>query len=131
MKRLTYIDCDGWYVKDGFAFDKRRRGKEIDRLAEYEDLGLTPEEIKALILVPNSQLTLETMREVLDEQREVAEEIAEDFIDFVTGGVYNAAQYCANMRPECCESPGWCTGASKECKGFFPKAAKGPEEGTT
>jgi len=79
-------------------------------------------------LSPNDSLSLEGLRELLDAQREVAEEIAEDFIEFVTGSVQNAAEYCANMRPECCESPGWCTGKSKECKGFFPKAAKGPEE---
>lgn len=64
--------------------------------------------------LPNDPLTL-------DELREMADEIADDFINYVTGGVQNAAPYCANMRPECCERPSWCTGYSKSCKGFYPK----------
>jgi len=64
-------------------------------------------------------------------QREAAEDIADDFIDYVTNGVQNPAPFCANMRQECCERPGWCTGQSKECKGFFPKAARGKEKRRT
>lgn len=49
MERLTHIDNKGWYIDDqSVAFDERRRGKEINRLAEYEDTGLTPDEIKGL-----------------------------------------------------------------------------------
>lgn len=74
---------------------------------------------------PNDQLTI-------SELREMADEIADDFISYVICGVQNAAPYCANMRPECCERPGWCTGYSKLCKGFFPKAyRRKPEEGET
>lgn len=60
--------------------------------------------------------------------REVAEEIASDFIDYVTGGVPNSAPYCANRRPECTNSRGWCDGNNAVCKGFFPKAARGPKK---
>ena len=50
MERLTYIDCYGWYAADpSNQFENRVRGKAIDRLAAYEDTGLTPEEIKGLI----------------------------------------------------------------------------------
>lgn len=74
---------------------------------------------------PNDPLTLK-------ELREMADEIADDFINYVTGGVQNAAPYCANMCSECCERPGWCTGYAKACKGFYPKAyRRKPEEETT
>lgn len=40
MERLTHIDSKGWYVDDqSVAFDERRRGAIIDRLAAYEDIG--------------------------------------------------------------------------------------------
>jgi hypothetical protein len=46
------------YIHDRFvALDK-----VIDRLAAYEDTGLTPEEIMALIPLPNDPLTLEELR---------------------------------------------------------------------
>lgn len=46
MNRLTRRDSKGWYIKDqSVAYDERRRGEEIDRLAAYEDTGLEPEEI--------------------------------------------------------------------------------------
>lgn len=102
------------------------------RLKRYEDV-LFDEAGKELLslddlrklAVPNAPLTLEKLLEMADE-------IADDFISFVTGGVQNAATYCANMRSECCERPGYCTGYSKECKGFFPKAyRRRPEEGIT
>lgn len=38
--------------------------KEINRLAAYEDTGLTPEEIVALVPTPNAPLTLEELREM-------------------------------------------------------------------
>lgn len=38
MKRLTHIDYIGWYIEDqSIAFDERRRGLDVDRLAAYED----------------------------------------------------------------------------------------------
>lgn len=47
MKRLTKKDgCGGWYINDqSVAFDERRYGEEIDRLAAYEGTGLEPDEI--------------------------------------------------------------------------------------
>lgn len=53
MKRATYIDADGWYAHgddmcwgwNGAVGEFRCRGKDIDRLAAYEDTGLEPEEI--------------------------------------------------------------------------------------
>lgn len=55
---------------------------------------------------------------------EIASELCDDFTDFVTGGVHNAAPYCANFRPECVNNRGWCNGDNKVCRGFFPKAAR-------
>ena len=53
-------DITAHYIHDRFvALDK-----VIDRLAAYEDTGLTPEEIVALIQPPNDLLTLEELREM-------------------------------------------------------------------
>ena len=53
-------DMTAHYIHDRFvALDK-----VIDRLAAYEDTGLTPEEIVALIQPPNDLLTLEELREM-------------------------------------------------------------------
>lgn len=47
MIRLTHIDSRGWYIDDqSAAYDGRRRGEEINRLAAYEDTGLEPKDIK-------------------------------------------------------------------------------------
>lgn len=49
MERLTHIDSMGWYVDDkSVAFDEKRRGEEIDRLAAYEDIGMMPGQIAAM-----------------------------------------------------------------------------------
>lgn len=49
MERLTHKDSKGWYIHDiSVHYDECRRGEEIDRLAAYEDTGLTPEEIITL-----------------------------------------------------------------------------------
>lgn len=74
----------------------------------------------------------ESMYHVALERAERAEETAsdlcDDFTDFVTGGVHNAAPYCANRRPECVNAYGWCDGDNRVCRGFMPKAA-GQKEG--
>ena len=74
----------------------------------------------------------ESMYRVALERAERAEETAsdlcDDFTDFVTGGVHNAAPYCANRRTECVNAHGWCDGYNKVCRGFMPKAAVWKEE---
>lgn len=68
----------------------------------------------------------ESMYRVALERAERVEETASDlcdFTDFVTGGVHNAAPYCANRRPECINAHGWCDGDNRVCRGFMPKAA--------
>lgn len=59
---------------------------------------------------------------------EIASDLCDDFTDFVTGGVHNAAPYCTNFRPECVNAYGWCNGDNSVCRGFLPKAA-GIKEG--
>lgn len=59
---------------------------------------------------------------------EIASNLCDDFTDFVTGGVYNAAPYCANRRPECVNDRGWCNGDNRVCGGFLPKAARIAED---
>lgn len=59
---------------------------------------------------------------------EIASDLCDDFTDFATGGVHNAAPYCANRRQECVNAHGWCDGDNRVCRGFFPKAAAGVGE---
>lgn len=60
MERMTHKDNEGWYIHDqSIYYDEKRRGKGIDRLSAYEDTGLEPEEIEALVAqVRRDMLTL-------------------------------------------------------------------------
>lgn len=58
----------------------------------------------------------------------IASDLCDDFTDFVTSGVHNAAPYCTNQRPECVNAHGWCNGDNKVCRGFLPKAVAWKEE---
>ena len=54
MKRLTQKDENGYYLTgDGIYSDwgvpEKFRGEDVDRLAAYEDSGLTPEEIQQML----------------------------------------------------------------------------------
>lgn len=62
-------------------------------------------------------------RERAEKVEEIASDLCDDFTDFVTGGIHNAAPYCANQRPECVNAHGWCNGDNSVCRGFLPKAA--------
>ena len=62
-------------------------------------------------------------RDRAERASEIASDLCDDFTDFVTGGVHNAAPYCANQRPECVNAHGWCNGDNSVCRGFLPKAA--------
>lgn len=63
MERLTHFDKDGWYITDqSVAYDGRRRGEEINLLAEYEDTGLTPEEIQGLFRMDGESIMAKALR---------------------------------------------------------------------
>lgn len=57
MERATHIDENGWYINGVNAQvvfhtgieENRIRGKDIDRLAAYEDTGLEPDKIAETI----------------------------------------------------------------------------------
>ncbi len=54
MNRLTKVDEKGYYIDDpSVLWDERRRGPEITRLGEYEDTGVTPENICKIIKLAN------------------------------------------------------------------------------
>lgn len=66
MERLTYWCDDGqgggeWRVN---IYGREESGLHVDRLAAYEETGVEPEEIAALISPPNDPLTLEELREM-------------------------------------------------------------------
>ena len=66
MERLTYWCPNGqgggeWRVNiDG----REESGLHVDRLAAYEETGVEPEEIAALISPPNDPLTLDELRKM-------------------------------------------------------------------
>ena len=73
MERLTIktqkgaaLKMDDTYPNEASARTDlmRRYHVAMDRLAAYEDTGLEPEEIAALIAPPNPPLTLEELREM-------------------------------------------------------------------
>lgn len=74
------------------------------------------------VIVPGYRQRAETAEEI-------ASDLCDDFTDFVTGGVHNAAPYCANRRPECVNAYGWCDGDNRLCRGFMPKAAVRKKDG--
>ena len=67
-------------------------------------------------------------RERAEKAENMASDLCDDFTDFVTGGVHNAAPYCVHCRPECVNQRGWCNGDNRVCRGFLPKAAGVREE---
>lgn len=68
-------------------------------------------------------------RQRAETAEEIASDLCDDFTDFVTGGIHNAAPYCANRRPECVNAHGWCDGDNRVCRGFVPKAAARNKDG--
>lgn len=62
-----------------------------------------------------------------EKAEKIASDLCDDFTDFVTSGIHNAAPYCANRRPECVDGWGWCNVDMKTCLGFYPEAAKKEE----
>ena len=62
-----------------------------------------------------------------EKAEKIASDLCDDFTDFVTSGIHNAAPYCANRRPECVDDRGWCNVDMKTCRGFYPEAAKKEE----
>lgn len=102
--------------------------------AKIENLsdGKNPVSITDLLARAEAAAKWEGMYRMALERAERAEETAsdlcDDFTDFVTGGVHNAAPYCANRRPKCVNAYGWCDGNNRVCRGFMPKAA-GQKEG--
>ena len=63
----------------------------------------------------------------LEQVKRERDDLIEDFVDYVTGGVPNPAIFCKNRCDKCTDMRGWCTG--KDCKGFYPSGASGQKEG--
>lgn len=68
MERMThrYVGGTAWasIYKVSACGENECKGPIIDRLAAYEDTGLEPEEIMALIAPPNPPLTVDEFREM-------------------------------------------------------------------
>ena len=66
------------------------------------------------------------LRAELEQAKRERDDLIEDFVDYVTGGVPNPAIFCKNRCDKCTDMRGWCTG--KDCKGFYPSGASGQKE---
>lgn len=93
---------------------------------QLDDAGAQAMELAAE--VSELKRKLEAAEARAEKAEEIASDLCDDFTDFVTGGIHNAAPYCANCRPECVNAHGWCNGDNKVCRGFMPKAAVWKEE---
>lgn len=82
----------------------------------------------AICAITNLLARAEAAEARAEKAENIASDLCDDFTDFVTGGVYNAAPYCANCRLECVNARGWCNGDNRVCRGFLPKAAGTREE---
>lgn len=97
------------------AAEERCKELEKDRDEAVHDRMMMEQRVGSLV-------------ERVEKAEEIASDLCDDFTDFVTGGVHNAAPYCANRRPECVNAHGWCDGYNRMCRGFMPKAAVRKEE---
>ena len=97
---------------------------DIEKLIEQlKSAAGGPEGIKMCHAAATALSTLQAENAQLRKERD---EIAEDFVDYVTGGVPNPSIYCANRKQSCVDMRGWCTG--KNCDGFYPSGAIGRKE---
>ena len=69
---------------------------------------------------------LKKLRAELEQVKRERDDLIEDFVDYVTGGVPNPAIFCKNRCDKCTDMRGWCTG--KDCKGFYPSGSSGQKE---
>lgn len=106
------------YVEAG---DVVERAKES--VMHYETITDVDGNVWRPVLEDKLQFLIRCMTERAENAAEIASDLCDDFTDFVTGGVHNAAPYCANRRPECVNAHGWCNGDNRVCRGFLPKAA--------
>ncbi len=61
MTRLTKVDEEGYYIDDpSVIWDEKRRGPEITRLGEFENLGYEPWDMKLILQKLDRGLLIET-----------------------------------------------------------------------
>lgn len=116
--------------------------KESDLAKAHE--ALTAEWAKEKKRADEAEIRCKTLEKMVKEYQEtiipgyrkrsetaesIASDLCDDFTDFVTGGVHNAAPYCDNRRPECVNAHGWCDGDNRVCRGFVPRAAARNKDG--
>lgn len=93
---------------------------------EYEDATMIMLECSAKAIT-DLLARAEAAEARAEKAEKIASDLCDDFTDFVTSGIHNAAPYCANRRSECVDGRGWCNVDMKTCRGFYPEAAKKEE----
>ena len=110
-------------AKRNHEIERNRRKKCENRIRELETQHRTE-----MCEAGYDCVQIGQVRKEKSDVEEIASNLCDDFTDFVTGGVYNAAPYCANKRPECVNDRGWCNGDNRACRGFLPNAARITED---
>lgn len=124
----NFIDHpDARYIAESRELFHQMATAITELLARAEEAETRCETLKKMVKQYQDSI-VPGYRKIAANAAEVASNICDDFIDFVIGGVYNAAPYCANRRPECVNAHGWCDADNRVCRGFMPKAAIGRKE---
>ena len=103
---------------------ERLRNNNIEN--NCHDCALGYYAFEAATALSTLQAESEKLRAKLKQVKAERDDLIEDFVDYVTGGMPNPAIFCKNRCDKCTDMRGWCTG--KDCKGFYPSVASGQKE---
>ena len=123
-KLIKALKCDGYGISQDMDGCSNRRCKYRDTDGACNIVSICLDASKA---ITDLLARAEAAQSRAEKAEKIASDLCDDFTDFVTSGIHNAAQYCANRRPECVDGRGWCNVDMKTCLGFYPEAAKKEE----
>lgn len=137
-KLIKALKCDGYGISQDMDGCSNRRCKYRDTDGACNIVSICLDASKAISDLLERAEAAEAKERGLQEAiifitrrtekaEKIASDLCDDFTDFVTSGIHNAAPYCANRRPECVDGWGWCNVDMKTCLGFYPEAAKKEE----
>ncbi len=123
-KLIKALKCDGYGISQDMDGCSNRRCKYRDTDGACNLVRMCSDASKA---ITDLLVRAEAAEARAEKAEKIASDLCDDFTDFVTSGIHNAAPYCANLRSECIDGRGWCNVDMKTCLGFYPEAAKKEE----
>lgn len=123
-KLIKSLDCDGSGIRQDVDGCSNRRCKYRDADGACNLVRMCSD---ASTAITDLLARAEAAEARAEKAEKIASDLCDDFTDFVTSGIRNAAPYCANRRSECVDGWGWCNVDMKTCRGFYPEAAKKEE----